>query len=29
MAEAATVDLDADLNNLTMREEVETLVAGV
>ena len=29
MAEAATVDLDADLNNLTMREEVEPLVAGV
>ena len=29
MAEAATVDLDADLNNLTMSEEVEPLVAGV
>ena len=29
MAEAATADLDADLNNLTMSEEVEPLVAGV
>ena len=29
MAEAAAADIEADLNNLTMSEEVEPLLAGV